>query len=65
MATPRQKSENMPNDKSLAERLFQVLRTCGRKAIVVNIPAVRPKSCVVFIVFVQNLLVHGIKQTKI
>lgn len=44
MATPRQNSENIPKDRSLAERLFQVLTTCGRKAAVVNEPANKPNS---------------------
>lgn len=42
--TPRQKSENIPSERSLAERDFQVLITCGRKAAVVNPPAANPKS---------------------
>jgi hypothetical protein len=50
IATPRQKNENMPNDKSFAERLFHVLSTCGRKAIVVKAPAESPSNCVVFII---------------
>ena len=44
MATPRQKRENIPKDRSLAERLFQVFTTCGRKAAVVKEPANKPNN---------------------
>jgi hypothetical protein len=47
--TPKQKNENMPNDKSLADPLFHVLITCGKKAMVVQEPAARPKICISFI----------------
>jgi hypothetical protein len=43
MATPRQNRENMPRERSFAERLFQVFNTCGRKAAVVKEPANNPK----------------------
>lgn len=51
IATPRQKSENIPKDKSLADRLFHVFITCGRNAAVVNAPANNPKLCIAFIWF--------------
>jgi hypothetical protein len=44
--TPRQKSENMPNDKSFADRVLYVLITWGKKAVVVSEPANNPKSCI-------------------
>jgi hypothetical protein len=39
---PEQKSENITNDKSLADRLRQVLITCGKKETVVRHPATKP-----------------------
>ena len=44
MATPRQKIENIPSERSLAERLFHVFTTCGRNAAVVNDPAIKPQT---------------------
>ena len=49
-STPKQKNENMPNDKSFAEPLFQVLITWGKKAMVVHEPAANPKIWISFIV---------------
>lgn len=40
--TPKQNKENIPSDKSFAERVFQVLITCGRNAAVVKEPAANP-----------------------
>ena len=44
-ATPVQKNENIPNDKSFAEPVFHVLTTCGRKDIVVQNAATSPIIC--------------------
>ena len=44
METPRQKIENMPRERSFAERLFQVFTTWGKKAAVVKDPASKPNS---------------------
>jgi hypothetical protein len=53
--TPVKNNENVLSDKSLAERIFQVLITWGKKAIVVNNPAVKPNNCViVFLIYLQN-----------
>jgi hypothetical protein len=41
--------EYMPSDKSLADLVFQVLMACGRKAIVVQNPAVSPIMVMKFI----------------
>jgi len=41
-----QKIENMLNERSFAERDFQVLTTCGKKATVVHAPAINPNVCV-------------------
>jgi hypothetical protein len=46
---PKQKNENMPNDRSFAEPLFQVLITCGKNAMVVQEPAANPRICISFI----------------
>lgn len=54
--TPKQKMENILSDKSLAERDFQVLITCGKKAMVVHAPATNPKSCIVFILNSCNVI---------
>jgi hypothetical protein len=51
--TPTKNKEKVLRDKSLAERIFQVFTTCGKKAIVVSKPAVKPNNCT--IVF-DNLL---------
>jgi hypothetical protein len=53
-ATPRQKIENMLSERPLADRSFQVFRTCGKKAMVVQPPANSPNNCIEFIV----MLVH-------
>ena len=50
MATPNVKIENIPNERSFAERDFQVFKTCGKKAIVVNAPATKPNRLTVFII---------------
>ena len=42
--TPRQNKENMPNERSFADLVFHVLITCGRKAAVVNDPAIKPST---------------------
>ena len=49
IATPNVKIENIPSERSFAERDFQVLKTCGKKAIVVKAPATKPKRLIVFI----------------
>ena len=41
---PAQNSENIPADMSFVDRVFQVLITCGRKDIVVRVPAAMPRS---------------------
>ena len=51
-ATPAQKNENIPNDKSLAEPDFQVLITWGRNEIVVQKAATRP---MIWIEFISNI----------
>jgi hypothetical protein len=49
-ATPRVKMENMPNDKSFAERDFQVLSTWGKNEMVVREAASKPNTLIPFIV---------------
>jgi len=46
--TPIQKVKNIPNEISLADLLFQVLRTWGRKEMVVRVPARRPTTVMGF-----------------
>jgi len=53
--TPKQKNENIPNDKSLAEPLLQVLITWGKKAMVVHEPAANPK---IWISFILNIVMQ-------
>lgn len=48
--TPKQKKENIPSERSLAEPLFQVFNTCGKKAMVVHDPAANPSICISFMV---------------
>lgn len=55
-ATPRQNKENMPSDKSFAERVFHVLITCGKNAAVVKQPATNPKICIPFILITSDAL---------
>ena len=50
MATPRVKMENIPRERSFAERDFQVLITWGKKAMVVNAAAVNPNKLTAFII---------------
>jgi hypothetical protein len=40
--TPVQKIRYIPSDKSLADFVFHVFMTCGKKAIVVQNPAASP-----------------------
>jgi len=47
--TPTVKIENMPSERSFAERDFQVFNTWGKKAIVVKAPAISPNKLIVFI----------------
>src|SRR5688572_26814214 len=49
MATPNVKMENIPSERSFAERDLQVFKTWGKKAIVVKAPATKPKRLIVFI----------------
>lgn len=44
------KMENIPSERSFAERDFQVFNTWGKKAIVVNDPANKPNKLIPFIV---------------
>jgi hypothetical protein len=48
-ATPIVKIENIPRERSFADRDFQVFITCGKKAIVVNDPASKPNTLITFI----------------
>ena len=38
-----QKIRNIPSDRLLAERLWYVFTTCGTNAMVVRVPATRPR----------------------
>ena len=39
---PTVNTATMPHDKSRAERVCQIFRTCGMKDAVVSVPAMRP-----------------------
>ena len=46
-AMPTVNVANAGSDTSLAERVFQIFRTCGMKAIVVRKPAAKPMIVIV------------------
>jgi hypothetical protein len=43
-ATPKEKIVNMLSERSFADLDFHVLKTCGKKAIVVQAPATKPRN---------------------
>jgi hypothetical protein len=47
--TPVQKVNNITNETSAADFVFQVFTTCGKKAIVVKVAARNPKKSIFFI----------------
>jgi hypothetical protein len=43
-ATPNEKIVNMLSERSFADLDFHVLKTCGKKAMVVQAPATKPRN---------------------
>jgi len=43
-ATPNEKIVNILSERSFADLDFHVLKTCGKKAMVVHAPATKPRN---------------------